>query len=510
MQHQILPSYVEQAIFQASDIKLIEQNASQSGGYAMYELMEKAGLASWLYLQKHWPETKAITVLCGKGNNAGDGFVLARLAASEGKIVQVLCVDIEAEYKGDALTAYQALLQQNINPKTFDVSLLEDQELIVDALLGTGLSGTLRANFKAIIDAVNTHISTHIKNGNTKTPVFSIDIPSGLDSDTGTVSPIAIQATRTLTFIAMKSGMVTGHARACCGNIDLDTLGIESIDEKQFPPSAWINDAELLINSLPKRSKVAHKGDHGHLLLIGGDYGFGGAILMSAIAAARCGVGMLTIFTRDAHVAPILTQCPEAMIRSISGAEDPALMKMLANVDAVVIGPGLGKEEWGKGILDVILSSDLPMLIDADALNILAEQAKRNAHWVMTPHPGEASRLLGIDTAEIEQNRYQAVAALQTKYDGIAVLKGAGTLITDNHQRTTVCSEGNAGMASAGMGDILSGVIGSLLAQGVEKGLAARTGVALHARAGDLAAMNGQKGLMATDLLTPLRMLVNS
>ncbi|MCP3673450.1 MAG: NAD(P)H-hydrate dehydratase [Gammaproteobacteria bacterium] len=506
MQHQIQPSYVEQALFQASDIKLIEQNASQSGGYAMYELMEKAGLASWLYLKKHWPEAKNITVLCGKGNNAGDGFVLARLGASEGKAVQVLCVDIEAEYKGDALTAYQAMLKQNINPKIFAPSLLEGQDLIVDALLGTGLSGKLRTNFKAIIDALN----TYIKNSNTETPVFCIDIPSGLDSDTGTMNPVAIQASRTLTFIAVKSGMVTGHARACCGIIDLDALGIKSIDTKQFLPSAWINDAELLINSLPKRSKVAHKGDHGHLLLIGGDYGFGGAILMSAIAAARCGVGMFTILTRDAHVAPILTQCPEAMIRSISGADDPALIEMLGNVDAVVIGPGLGKEEWGKGILEVIWSSELPMLIDADALNILAEHEKRNAHWVMTPHPGEASRLLGIDTSDVEQNRYQAVMALQSKYDGIAVLKGAGTLITDDHQQTTVCSEGNAGMASAGMGDILSGIIGSLLAQGVENGLAARTGVALHARAGDLAAMNGQKGLMATDLLIPLRMLVNS
>jgi len=230
---------------------------------------------------------------------------------------------------------------------------------------------------------------------------------------------------------------------------------------------------------------------------------------MSAIAAARCGAGMLTILTRDAHVAPILTQCPEAMIRSVTGADDPALTKILDNVDAVVIGPGLGQEEWGVSLFDEICKTQLPLLIDADALNILSTQNKVNSRWVMTPHPGEASRLLDKDTSTIQQNRYQAATLLQNKYSGVVVLKGAGTLITDDNQATTVCSEGNPGMATAGMGDILSGIIGSLLAQGLESSLAARTGVALHSRAGDLAAMNGQKGLMATDLVNPLRLLVN-
>jgi len=501
MKLQQQPSFVGQALYQASEIKKIEQQAAKSSGYAMYQLMEKAGTASWQYLQKHWPEAEKITVICGKGNNAGDGFVLSRIAEAEGKTVQVLCVESKVDYKGDALIAYQTMIKQGIEPQIFQSSLLAEQDLIVDAILGTGLKGPLRENFHQVIDVVNAFAD--------KLPIFSIDIPSGLESDTGFINPTAVRATRTLTFIGLKSGMLTGHARDRCGLIDLDRLGIDEKAHQKFQAVAWVDDADALIDNLPKRSKVSHKGDYGHLLLIGGDYGFGGAILMSAIAAARCGAGMLTILTRDAHVAPILTQCPEAMIRSVTGADDPALTKILDNVDAVVIGPGLGQEEWGVSLFDEICKTQLPLLIDADALNILSTQNKVNSRWVMTPHPGEASRLLDKDTSTIQQNRYQAATLLQNKYSGVVVLKGAGTLITDDNQATTVCSEGNPGMATAGMGDILSGIIGSLLAQGLESSLAARTGVALHSRAGDLAAMNGQKGLMATDLVNPLRLLVN-
>ncbi|MCP4272487.1 MAG: NAD(P)H-hydrate dehydratase [Gammaproteobacteria bacterium] len=494
---------VEQPLYTAAEIKSIEQQAARTGGYPMYQLMEKAGLACWQYLQQHWQEARKITIICGKGNNAGDGFVLARIAVDAGKVVQLLTVEAEAEYKGDALIAYQAMIDQGIQPQVFSKQLLADQDLIVDAILGTGLKGVLRENYLQVIEAINHSMKIDWA------PVLSIDIPSGLESDTGFANPVAINATITLTFIALKSGMVTSFARAYCGSIHLEQLGIDDELFQQFSPVAWIDSTNKLIHNLPKRSEVSHKGDHGHLLLLGGDYGFGGAILMSAIAAARCGVGMLTILTRDAHVAPILSQCPEAMIRSVSGADDPVLKKLLDSVDAVVIGPGLGQEDWGVGLLKIICKTELPILIDADALNILARHQCQNTHWVMTPHPGEAGRLLDQPTSQIQQDRYLAAKELQKKYSGVVVLKGAGSLIIDQQQRITVCNEGNPGMATAGMGDILSGIIGSLLAQGIESHLAARTGVALHARAGDLAAEKGQKGLMATDLIEPLRLLVN-
>jgi len=503
MQDQTKPLFVNQALFQASEIKQIEQQAAKSNDYAMYQLMETAGLESWNTILKYWPEAEQISVICGKGNNAGDGFVLARLAAKAGKIVQVFIVEADTEFKGDALTAFQAMQEQGITPQIFNASALENQHLVVDAILGTGLKGPLRGNFQKVIEDLNKTSDKF------NFPVFSIDIPSGLASDTGFAGTTVIKATRTLTFIAMKTGMVTGFARACCGVIDLATLGIDEEFKQLFSASAWIDDADALIANLPKLSNVAHKGDHGHLLLVGGDYGFGGAILMAAMAAARCGAGMLTILTRAAHIAPILTQCPEAMIRSILGAEDPALSKILENVNAVVIGPGLGQEDWGRGLLAAIAKTDLPLLVDADALNILAAQGVGKEQWVLTPHPGEAGRLLGVATAEVQEDRYTAAAAIQKQYSAVTVLKGPGTLIASKNCDTTVCGQGNPGMASAGMGDVLSGVIGSLLAQGLEAGLAARTGVALHARAGDIAAENGPKGLMATDLIEPLRMLVN-
>jgi len=512
MQEQKIPCYIENPLFESNEIKNIEQLSAESRNIELYQLMELAGQAAWQSIETSWPKVNKITVVCGSGNNAGDGFVLARIAAHYGKVVQVLLVDVKAEPKGDALLAYQAMVTEGIKTSHFHPELLKEQHLIVDAILGTGIKGALKENVQQVIESINDLLDLQQELDN-PVELLSLDIPSGLESNTGYVNPIAIRATQTLTFIALKSGMVTGDARAYCGVIDVATLGVTKDSLQQFRAQAWIDDADALINSLPQRSSVSHKGDHGHLLLIGGDYGFGGAILMSAMAAGRCGAGMLTILTRDAHVAPILTQCPEAMIRSVTGAGDPALMNILQNIDAVVIGPGLGQESWAKGLLEVICATDLPLLLDADALNILAANKNpekyKKTNWIITPHPGEAGRLLNIETSQIQQNRYQAVHLLQKKYSAVTVLKGAGTLIADYENNITVCNEGNAGMASAGMGDILSGIIGTLLAQGIEASLAARIGVALHARAGDLAAMNGQKGLMATDLISPLRMLIN-
>jgi hydroxyethylthiazole kinase-like uncharacterized protein yjeF len=514
MQKSKMPSYSEQPLFRADEIKKIEQSSAKSRNIELYQIMELAGLAAWQSIETHWRDAEKISIVCGKGNNAGDGFVLAKIAAARGKTVQVLLVDEKTEHKGDAQVAYQAMIAEGIKPIQFQAASLKSQDLIVDAILGTGLKGPLKENFQQTIESINTQVeSESLLQAESSVEVFSLDIPSGLESNTGQVNPIAIRAARTLTFIALKPGMVTGDARAYCGVIDLAELDVTADCKQQFSAQAWIDDADALIESLPQRSNISHKGDHGHLLLIGGDYGFGGAILMSAMAAGRCGAGRLTILTRDAHVAPILTQCPEAMIRSVSGANDPALSAILQNTDAVVIGPGLGQEPWAQGLLKVICATELPLLLDADALNILAattdSKQYKKSNWVITPHPGEAGRLLNVEASQIEQDRYQAVDLLQNKYSAVVVLKGAGTLIEDYDNQITVCNEGNPGMASAGMGDILSGIIGTLLAQGIEVSLAARIGVALHARAGDLAAMNGQKGLMATDLISPLRMLVN-
>ena len=479
------------------------QAAVKLEGIELFALMQRAGKAAYDYLLNQSPDAQNIVVVAGSGNNAGDGFIVACLAHADGLNVRVLLVNETPNYKGDALTAFQLLQQADISVDVFSSDLLKDADVIVDGILGTGISGRLRSNFEKVIRVINDYGRM-----NTNVRVFALDIPSGLDADTGTIDPVAIRADYCLSFIDLKAGMVTAKAREYCPVWKVHELAIPQDSRDEYPPVAWCDDTEQLIDTIPTRSKVGHKGDYGHLLLIGGDYGFGGAILMAAQAAARVGTGKLTILTRDAHVSPILTQFPEAMIRSIETPADPILDDMLKAVDAVVIGPGLGQGDWGERLLARVLDTELPVLVDADGLNHLARINARQDNWILTPHPGEAGRLLHKETSEIESNRYQQIRELQKDYSGIVVLKGAGTLVADN-DAITVCTEGNPGMATGGMGDILSGVIGAFLAQGYTRFHAARLGVALHARAGDIAATKGETGLLATDLLEPLRELVN-
>lgn len=499
----VIPEFVLRPVYRAEDVKTIERRSVALESYPLYELMRRAGEAAWRCLLAHKPALEKLIVVCGSGNNAGDGLILALHAQLAGKAVTVLTIKEQPDYRGDALLAWQEVKAAGITTGTFCAENLIDHEIVVDAILGTGVKGELRPDYEQSIRSINDWRRKY------KGWVLALDIPSGLDADTGTVAPVAIESDQCLSFIDLKPGMVTARAREYCPVWQVAELDIHPDSRTDVPIHAWLDDSSALCHSLPKRSPVSHKGDFGHLLLIGGDFGFGGAILMSAQAAARVGVGRMTILTRDSHVAPILSQLPEAMIRSIENPEDTFLEEMLTKVEAVVIGPGLGVSDWGRGLLERVIAADKPMLIDADGLNILASAPQKNAQWVLTPHPGEASRLLGKAVAELEANRYHSCRDLQHLYGGTVVLKGAGTLI-GSEQQVTVCIEGNPGMATAGMGDILSGIIGSLLAQGYESQLAARIGVALHARAGDLAARaGGETGLLATDLLEPLRQLVN-
>jgi hydroxyethylthiazole kinase-like uncharacterized protein yjeF len=490
------------ALYSAHDVKLIERKACALSGIALYELMQRAGLAAWQLIQIHYPQAERITVLAGSGNNAGDGFIVAWHAHQAGKQVQILTARENPQYKGDAAIAFDQLADTDIAISPFTEDKLSTTDLLVDGLLGTGLSGPLRDSYLAVINTVN---RWHDHTGNA---VFSLDIPSGLNAETGTVSPTAIQSDRCLSFIDLKPGMVTGMAREYCPVWSVDALDVTPEAREDFTPSAHVDDANALIHHLPRRAATSHKGNHGRLLLIGGDDGYGGAILMAAQAAARIGVGRFTIVTRDNHIAPFLTQLPEAMIRSVDTPNSAEFQQLLQQSDAIVIGPGLGQREWGRELLSATLSVNCPMIIDADGLNLLAEHKQQKPNWVLTPHPGEAGRLLAKSVADVENNRYQTISELQANYAGTIILKGAGTLIA-NSDHTTVCIDGNPGMATAGMGDVLSGIVGSLMAQGLEPNLAARTAVALHAKAADIAAQQGEKGLLATDLLGPLRQLVN-
>lgn len=259
---------------------------------------------------------------------------------------------------------------------------------------------------------------------------------------------------------------------------------------------------------LPKRQRDANKSDFGHVLVIGGDHGMGGAVRMAAEAALRVGAGLVTVATRPEHINIVSAVRPEIMCHQVQNAQD--LAPLLVRATFIIIGPGLGKSEWAQELLNYVLPAKQPKLLDADALNLLAERPEKHHDWILTPHPGEAGRLLNETTENVQADRVQAVKSLQRQYGGVVVLKGAGTLIKAQNDEIAICEAGNPGMASGGMGDVLSGVIGGLAAQGLSLENAAKAGVFIHAQAADaVAAEGGERGLLATDLLMQLRRLVN-
>jgi len=259
----------------------------------------------------------------------------------------------------------------------------------------------------------------------------------------------------------------------------------------------------------PSRQRNAHKGHYGHVLVVGGDRGMSGAARLAGEAAARSGAGLVSIATRPEHAAMLSVTRPELMAHGVW--DEHGLRKLLAGATVVAAGPGLGKSLWARTLLSVLLAEDRPMVVDADALNLLAQAPLRREHWVLTPHPGEAARLLGVSIEAVQADRFRAVVAIQARYGGVCVLKGAGSLVFPGAQQAVaLCSAGNPGMASGGMGDVLTGMIAGLLAQGLAPRVAARLGVYLHAAAGDQAAASGERGLLAGDLMPGLQRLVNT
>lgn len=258
---------------------------------------------------------------------------------------------------------------------------------------------------------------------------------------------------------------------------------------------------------LKKRARDAHKGLFGHVLIIGGDQGFGGAVRLAGEAALRVGAGLVSVATHPAHAAFLNMTRPEIMSHGVHNAKELAALSQAATV--IVAGPGLGLSAWSKALFRWILQNKKPMVLDADALNLLAKKPCHATHWILTPHPGEAARLLNTTSVAIQENRLASILALQKKFGGVIVLKGAKTLVKGPKAKPLLTTAGNPGMATAGMGDVLTGVIGGLLAQQLPPVVAAELGVLIHAKAGDLAAKAGERGLIASDLFPYLRQEVN-
>lgn len=485
-------------LFDTAALRALEARGIAEAGGDAFALMARAGLAGWRVVLKRWPQALRIVVVCGPGNNGGDGYVLARHACEAGRDVRVLHLSAHAPASGLARRACaEYVAVGGIVEET--AGAIPDCDLIVDALFGIGLSRAPDVATAALIEAVNAHPA----------PVLALDVPSGVDADTGGAPGVAVVADGTLQFIGRHRGLRTGVALDHCGRLELATLALSDAAFDGVAAAARAYRADALSRFLPLRPREAHKGRNGHVLCIGGDSGSGGAIVLAAQAALRAGAGLVSVATREAHIAPLLARAPEAMARAVADAAE--LAPLLERATVVVIGPGLGQGDWGRTLLAAALASGKPCVLDADALNLLAAAgATLRADAIVTPHPGEAARLLGCSIAQVQGDRFASAAALQARLGGVVVLKGAGTIVQASGAAPAVIAAGNPGMAVGGMGDLLAGVIAALRAQGFSPADAAVAGALLHAAAGDAAAReDGERGLLPSDLLPWLRRLAN-
>lgn len=492
------------ALYRAEQVRHFDQIAIETFQIPGYELMQRAGSAAFALMQTRWPHAKRIIVLAGLGNNAGDGYIVAKLAHQTGLLVSVYQLGNPEKITGSARNALDDLQHENVPIMPFDLQTLfpPNTDVLIDAILGTGLEREITGLWAKAIAQMNAHPA----------PTLALDIASGIHSDTGAVLGCAVKAEVSISFIGLKQGMFTGAATDYVGKILFDSLNVPAkVYAHEILSAARINWGKCR-HLLPSRNKNSHKGQFGHVLVIGGDHGMGGAGRMAAEAALRTGAGLVSLACRPAYCAPLMAARPEIMCHAI---EDPSdIHPLLTQASVIAIGPGLGRSAWGKALFECVMAecqhTDKPMVIDADALHCLAQHDDVcREHWVLTPHPGEAAHLLQQDTRTIQQDRFTAAQKLQQRYGGAVVLKGCGSIVYEANKPYSICDEGNPGMASGGMGDVLTGVIASLLAQGLSVAEAAKAGVSVHARAGDLAAEQGQRGLLATDLLPHIRTLVN-
>ncbi|WP_418162683.1 bifunctional ADP-dependent NAD(P)H-hydrate dehydratase/NAD(P)H-hydrate epimerase [Pantoea vagans] len=484
------------SVWPAQAVAQLEQEGADVLGITLYELMQRAGQAAYEHLTVHWPEASHWLILCGHGNNGGDGYVLARLGQAAGKTITVLACESEKALPEEAQRARDAWLDAGGEIRVADAAWPEQIDVIVDALLGTGSNRAPEEPYAMLIQRANAHAA----------PTVAIDMPSGLSARNGTAPGEVINASHTLSMIALKPGQITGKARDYIGKLWYADLGLAAFLAGEEAPIARY-DASTLTRWLKPRRPTSHKGSHGRLLVVGGDAGTAGAVRMTAEAALRSGSGLVRVLTHKDNIIPILTARPEIMVDELT---DERLTEALEWADVIAIGPGLGQREWGKQALKRVAGSEKPMLWDADALNLLAISAEKRQNRIITPHPGEAARLLNIETSEIESDRLHAAQTLAQRYGGVVVLKGAGTLIASEQGEMAVADVGNAGMASGGMGDLLSGIIASLVGQKLTLFDAACAGCVAHGAAADaVAAERGTRGMLATDLLDLLWQFVN-
>ncbi len=487
-----LPQYA----YTAEHVRENEPRIAKMQHIDMYQLMELAGQSSFALASKLWPKAKTILVVCGRGNNAGDGFILARLALERGFKVYLHSLSTAQDYRGDARLACEKFEQMGGTLVKFNEIDLAEIDYIVDALLGTGLSGEVQENYALVMGLLN----------QLPQPILSLDIPSGLNADTGQPHGMAIEAAVTVSFVAIKQGMLTGSAKDYCGEIYLSHINIGELFARQIRTDTLINGPHFL-SRLSARKETAHKGDSGFVVNIAGNESYPGAARLCSEAALRAGAGLVGLICHPQNKMTVVASRPEIMLLEEQSFVEQSQSRV-SKADCIVLGPGLGSNHWAQRMFSATMKMQTPMVVDADGLNLLAKAPSFRHNWILTPHVKEAARLLNCSIEDVQSDRFEAVKCIANKYGGICVLKGPGTLISDGEQ-IIINLTGNSGMASGGMGDVLSGIIASLSLRSDNLLMAACHGVYLHGKAADLASRDGKIGMLASDLFEHIRALVN-
>jgi NAD(P)H-hydrate epimerase len=486
------------SVWTPAQIRELDRVAIGNCGIPGYELMSRAGQVAFDTACLRWPDARRWLVLCGAGNNAGDGFVVARLAQAAGLDVTVAALSDPSCLQGEAATAWRDYMNAGGTTQAFSAALIDGADLVIDALLGTGLQRPVTGEYLAAIEAVNAEAR----------PVMALDVPSGLDSLSGEILGAAIWADLTVTFVGLKAGLYLASGPEYCGEIEFAALDIPATAVQQLEAAPLFNlyRRDELLHLLRHGRPMRTKGSFGHVLIVGGNRRMSGAVRLAGEAAA-CQAGLVTVATRRARAVDAMTR-PELMCSGVGSARD--LAPLLKRATVVACGPGLGRDPWAQELFDAVAGSGLPLVLDADALNLLADRKLRRENWILTPHPGEAGRLLGTTGAQVQADRFGALKELCRLYGGTVILKGRGTLIGREGSVPVLIDRGNPGMATAGMGDVLTGLVAGLAAQTRTTDLHTAAGAAfVHAAAGDAAALSGERGLLASDLFAQFRTWLN-
>jgi NAD(P)H-hydrate epimerase len=493
-------------LYTAGQVRRLDESAIEAHGIPGIELMERAGRSVFDSARMAFPDARSWLLFCGGGNNGGDGYIIARLAKEAGLNVVVCALKATNSLSNDAATAAAKWQEAGGEIRPWPVTDVGRYELIIDALLGTGLEQAPRGDYAAAIDLMN----------QARAPIVAVDIPSGLNADTGTAMDVAARADLTITFIGRKRGLYTADGPDHAGIVQFADLETPDTVRDSVSKSGILIREKVIEELLPVRRRNTHKGSFGHVLGIGGNSSMSGAVRLCGEAALRSGAGKVTLATNPSHASLVNLACPELMVRGVSRGKQ--LLTLLGQVDVIVLGTGLGQTSWSEDLFMTCMQTSVPIVLDADGLNILSrlhpEMGRRGGlprgNWIITPHPAEAGRLLGCEPGDVQQDRVEVAQQMAERFDAVVALKGCGSVIADKEGNYAICPLGNPGMATAGTGDVLAGVIGAMVAQKLNLWDAACAGVVAHAWAGDRAAAAvGERGMIASDITDQLPAVLN-